>query len=104
MAIEEGVTKVQTTVRLPEPLYRRLKQLLAERLVQQETLNDLAVAALEEVSRAVAEKGLDAEFAGMSTDENYAKQCRILAGEFATSDWEALPKRMRREGKRRATR
>lgn len=82
--------RVQTTLRLPDQLYRELKVILDQHLVEFASLNDLAVAALDQFIRRLREQQIDAEFAQMADDPHYANESRILAGEFARSDWEAL--------------
>lgn len=82
---------VQSTVRLPEPLYQQVKELLDKGHLDAGSFNEVMVSALRELVRVTQEKLLDAQFAGMATDEKYAEQCRVLAGEFARADWEALP-------------
>jgi hypothetical protein len=82
---------VQTTLRLPEPLYREVRELLDEGKLEGDSLNDVVIRALQQSLHFAKEKLIDDQFAGMATDESYAEQCRQLASEFARADWEALP-------------
>ena len=89
-AATESSKVVQTTVRLPESLYREIKELLEQGRLEGASLNDVMVEALRQRVRAATEKFIDDQFAGMASDEKYAAQCRVLAGEFARADWETL--------------
>ena len=84
------VRKVQTTVRLPDALYREIKNLVDEGQVQFESVNDLVIFSLEQFVGALNRKKIDAEFEDMAHDAKYAKVAKVLAHEFAGSDWEAL--------------
>ncbi len=97
--IESGKT-IQTTVRLPEALYRELRELLEQGRLEGESLNDVMINALQQSARSAAEKRIDEQFAGMATDESYTTQCRVLAEEFARADWEALPEDIKHRGTR----
>ena len=87
----ESPKVVQTTVRLPEQLYRELKDLLDQGCLEGNSLNDVVIDALKRSARAAQEKLIDDEFASMATDERYLQQSKVLAGEFARADWETLP-------------
>ena len=52
--------RVQTTLRLPNQLYRELKVILDQHLVEFDSLNDLAVAALDQFIRRLREQQIDA--------------------------------------------
>ena len=89
--MERETTKIQTTLRVPEALYREVKELLDQHQIEGPSVNDVVVAALQRFVAQVHERMIDAQFADMATDEKYLTQCRVLAGEFAHSDWESLP-------------
>lgn len=99
-AATESSRIVQTTVRLPEPLYREVKQLLEQGQLESTSLNELVIEALTRLVHEAREKSIDEQFSGMATDTKYAEQCRVVAGEFARADWEALQE----DGKSRAAR
>lgn len=81
--------KIQTTLRLPAPLYRRAKKLV-EKGKRANNLNDLFVAALSAYIRATERHSIDAEFALMAEDDEYQREARAIAKEFAESDAETL--------------
>jgi hypothetical protein len=89
--MERETPKVQTTLRVPEPLYREVKELLDQHKIEGASVNDVVVAALQRFVDEIREQMIDAQFAEMATDEKYQAQCRVLAGEFARADWESLP-------------
>ena len=89
-AVRDPAKVVQSTVRLPEPLYRQVKELLDQGRLAGNSLNEVMINALKQCVRVAIEKSIDDQFAGMATDEKYAEQCRVIAGEFARADWEAL--------------
>jgi len=88
--MEREIPKVQTTLRVPEPLYREVKELLDQHQIEGASVNDVVVAALQRFVDEIREQMIDAQFAEMATDEKYHAQCRVLAGEFARADWEVL--------------
>lgn len=89
--MERETSKIQTTLRVPEPLYREVKELMDQHQIEGASVNDVVVAALQRFVEEVRERLIDAQFADMATDEKYQAQCRVLAGEFARADWESLP-------------
>jgi hypothetical protein len=89
--MERETPRVQTTLRVPEPLYREVKELLDQHQIEGASVNDVVVAALQRFVDEVRKQMIDAQFAEMATDEKYLAQCRVLASEFARADWEALP-------------
>lgn len=82
--------KVQTTLRLPRPLYCQAKSVVEERIIEVETFNELVVIALRAYLKKLRRIQIDQEFAGMAVDTNYQKDAQILAADFEESDWEAL--------------
>lgn len=82
--------KVQTTVRLPHPLYEEAKSVVERRLGNADTFNELMVTALLMYLKLVRRKEIDRAFAGMGEDTDYQKDARILTAEFEQADWEAL--------------
>ncbi|HUN63546.1 MAG TPA: hypothetical protein VMU53_16225 [Candidatus Sulfotelmatobacter sp.] len=81
----------QTTLRLPEKLYRKVKGLVEKREVEASSVNDLIVTALQNLVDAVRDKQIDAAFAEMGKDQEYLAESRALAQEFAQADLETLP-------------
>jgi len=81
---------VQTTLRLPRPLYDQMKAVVKTGLSNAASINDLIVAALREHLRNLRRRQIDAGFAGMANDANYREVSRAMADEFLQSDWEVL--------------
>ncbi len=81
-----------TTVRLPARVYDEAKAVVQKEKAASGSmsLNDLIVAATRRYLRVYQRKQIDAAFAGMARDPDYQKEARLLAEEFASSDWEAL--------------
>ncbi|HUI42351.1 MAG TPA: CopG family transcriptional regulator [Terriglobia bacterium] len=86
-------TKVQTTVRLPKPLYDKAKQLIRRGEVRVGSVNELMIESLQSRIRAVERQHIDAQFASMSEDRHYQRQAERVTEEFEPSDWEALQER-----------
>ncbi len=82
--------KVQTTVRLPRPLYEQARWLIKRNVSSAGSMNDFVIAALRTYVKMLKRKQVDAAFAGMAEDANYRKEAQLIAEEFAESDWEAL--------------
>jgi hypothetical protein len=78
---------VQTTTRIPEPLYKEAKCAAEE---MQNSVNDLLVSALKAYLRKVRKMKIDASFKSMKTDQAYLDETERIENEFAQSDWEAL--------------
>lgn len=91
---------VQTTVRLPEPLYREVKELLEQGQLASASVNELVIEALTQLLHQAKQRAIDEQFSGMATDTKYAEQCRVVAGEFARADWEALHENVKRRAAR----
>jgi hypothetical protein len=77
---------VQTTTRIPEPLYKEAKSAAEE---TQNSVNDLVVLALKAYLRKVRKMKIDASFKSMKTDQAYLDDTERIEDEFAHSDWEA---------------
>lgn len=88
---ERETPKVQTTLRVPEPLMREVKEMLDQHQVEGSSINDVVVSALQRLVNDVHERMIDAAFAEMGRDEEYLAENRVLTGEFARADWESLP-------------
>ena len=81
---------VQSTVRLPRPLYQQAKKVVEDRNYQIQSFNDLLVAAITSYLKMLERRRIDAAICGMSEDADYEKEALLIAEEFAESDWEAL--------------
>jgi metal-responsive CopG/Arc/MetJ family transcriptional regulator len=82
-------SKLQTTtVRLPKPLYEEVRSVVEKTEIR--SLNDFIVAAIRTSLKVYKRKQIDAAFAGMAEDTHYQKEAKLIAEEFAQSDWEAL--------------
>lgn len=90
MHVKEANRKVQTTVRLPRPLYQKAKWFVDEQCSDIETINDFFVAAVAAYLKMLERKRIDAAICGMSEDTDYQKEALLIAEEFVESDWEAL--------------
>ncbi len=77
---------VQTTTRIPEPLYKEAKSAAEE---TQNSVNDLVVLALKAYLRRVRKMKIDASFKSMKTDQAYLDDTERIENEFAHSDWES---------------
>jgi hypothetical protein len=96
--------KVQTTLRLPRPLYEQAKDSVEKGYTVAETINDFFVAAIRAYLKMLRRKRIDAAFAPMAEDADYQKEVQIIAEEFAKSDWESLEVDQQSEGETHATR
>ena len=81
-------SKIQTTLRLPAPLYRRAKKLVEAKRAK--NLNDFFTAALSAYIRATERHNIDSDFALMADDDEYQREAQAIAKEFAESDAETL--------------
>ncbi len=90
MQERERTRKVQTTVRLPKPLYEQARACVEKGYSAAESMNDFIIAAIEAYMRILRRKRIDAAFAHVAEDADYQKQGQLIAEEFAQSDWEAL--------------
>jgi hypothetical protein len=79
---------MQTTLRLPRPLYDRVKGLVEREHAG--SVNDFIVNALAAYVRAVERKAIDDAFADMADDTQYQREALLIAEQFARSDAEAL--------------
>jgi hypothetical protein len=79
---------LQTTLRLPGPLYERVKTHVEKK--QTGSINDFIVNALTAYVRAVERKDIDDSFRGMADDKQYQREALLIADEFATSDAESI--------------
>lgn len=84
-----GTQKIQTTLRLPKPLYEQAR-LFAKRSASTESINDFFVAAIKAYLKTLKRQQIDAAFSAMAEDPDYHKEAVLIAGEFADSDWEAF--------------
>ena len=84
-------SKLQTTtVRLPKGLYEEARSVVKKGSTEARSLNDFIVAAIKTYLKIYERKRIDAAFAGMAQDAEYQHEAKLLAKEFAYSDWEAL--------------
>jgi metal-responsive CopG/Arc/MetJ family transcriptional regulator len=84
-------SKLQTTtIRLPKPLYEEARSIVEKGSTEAKSLNDFIVTAIKTYLRIYERKQIDAAFAGMAQDTEYQQEGKVLAKEFAYSDWEAL--------------
>jgi len=95
-----GSQKVQTSLRLPRPLYEQAKQFVETGCTSAETINDYFVAAINVYSKMINRRRIDAAFAGMAEDAAYQKEVQILTEQFAHSD--AEPQHVETEAKEEA--
>jgi hypothetical protein len=86
----EGARKVQTTLRLPKPLYEQAKAYVRRGATAAATMNDFIVAALRAYTKVLERKSIDAAFRHMAEDAAYQKESQLISEEFTQSDWEAL--------------
>jgi hypothetical protein len=80
--------KVQTTLRLPRPLYERAK-LFVDR-GSQGSVNELIVNALTAYVRALERRAIDDAFRPMATDSQYQREARDVAEQFSSSDAQTI--------------
>ena len=85
---EQG--KVQTSLRLPKPVYDQAKRLVAQRPSGIDSFNDLVVAALRSFLGKARRRQIDLAFRGMAEDADFQREAQLIAKEFEQSDWEAL--------------
>ena len=78
---------VQTTLRLPDSLYRRAKELVARE--RSRSVNEFIVNALAAYVKAKERRTIDDAFAAMKDDDDYQREAVSVAEEFLTSDLEA---------------
>jgi hypothetical protein len=90
MQVREGTRKVQTTLRLPKPLYEQVKSYVSKGATAAETINDFIIAAIQAYTKLLKRRSIDAEFSHMAGDASYQKESQLIAEEFTQSDWEAL--------------
>lgn len=81
---------VQTTIRLPRPVYENAKSLLDRNIIDVRTFNEMVVTALQAFIKLTKRKQIDQAFAAMAEDTHYQRRTRIIASDFEASDWEAL--------------
>lgn len=82
--------KVQTTVRLPKPLYEQARACVEKGYSTAETLNEFFIVAIQSYTRRLRRKQIDDAFAPMAADNDYHREAGAITSEFAESDWEAL--------------
>ncbi len=87
---KKRIPKVQTTLRLPRPLYQQARSLVEKGVSSAESLNDFIVAAIEAYVNALRRRRIDAAFRRMAEDTHYQEEAQLIAEEFERSDWEAL--------------
>jgi hypothetical protein len=104
MRVRAGTRKVQTTLRLPRPLYEQAKAYVSKGETAAETINDFIIAAIQTYTRILKRRSIDAEFSRMAKDANYQKESQLITEEFAQSDWEALEAALEPEEAANATR
>jgi hypothetical protein len=89
-AAKKAKKEIRTTVRLPRALYDEAQSFVNRNLASADTMASFFVRAIESYVRLLKRRQIDAAFAGMADDARYQKEARLVAGEFATSDWEAF--------------
>jgi hypothetical protein len=82
-----GVAKIQKTIRLPKPLLEEVEQMIKCRR-EGESTNDFIVESMQLRLNILKRKELDAKFSDMSKDAEYQRDAKLIAEEFASSDWE----------------
>ena len=82
--------RVRTTLRLPRSVYDKARQLVSNKEIPADNMNDLFEAAIVAYVRLLERKRVDAAFAAMVHDREYQKEARLIADEFGQSDWEAF--------------
>lgn len=90
MQVKSRRGRVQTTIRVPKPLYEHVRSCVLEGNTSAQTINDFIIEAVEAYTRMLRRKRIDAEFSRMAGDAEYQKEAQRIAEEFASSDWEAL--------------
>jgi hypothetical protein len=96
--------KIQTTIRLPRPLYEQAKACVEKGYTAAENLNDFFIAAIQSYTRAQRRKRIDAAFASMANDAGYQREAEAVTNDFAESDWETLGEGPRGEDETHAAR
>jgi propanediol dehydratase small subunit len=81
-------TNVQTTLRLPAPLYERAKDLV--KCGSSRSVNDFIVSALAAYVRAKERRAVDEAFRPMRDDLAYQREALMIAEQFASSDLETI--------------
>jgi hypothetical protein len=104
MQTRKSARKVQTSLRLPKPLYEQAKMYVSKGTTAAETINDFIVAAIQAYTKLLRRKSIDAEFSYMAEDASYQKESQLIAEEFTQSDWEALEVALDSEEAANATR
>ena len=104
MRTTKRIHKVQTTLRMPKPLYELARAYVQKGFTTAETLNDFFIAAIQSYTRALQRKRIDAAFDAMASDTEYHREAGAIADEFAESDWESLSPGSRGEDEAHATR
>jgi hypothetical protein len=79
---------LQTTLRLPDSLYQKARQLVTEDK-HVDSMNELIITALSAYLKALDRKTIDRAFAGMANDQEYQNEAELIAREFSESDAEA---------------
>ena len=79
---------VQTTLRLPAPLYERTKDFVKRG--SSRSVNDFIVRALAAYVRAKERRAIDEAFRPMKDDLEYQREALTIAEQFAASDSEAI--------------
>jgi hypothetical protein len=79
---------VQTTLRLPAPLYQRARNFVKQG--SSRSVNDFIVNALAAYVRAKERKAIDDAFLPMKDDLEYRREALAIAEEFAASDVETI--------------
>ena len=79
-----------TTVRLPRRLYEEALSVLEKGATAANSLNDLLVDSLSEKLEQLRREYIDAEFAEMRHDAQYARESIMLAGQFVSNDRDTL--------------
>jgi Arc/MetJ-type ribon-helix-helix transcriptional regulator len=79
---------VGTTIALPTDVLAQVDE--AVRRGAAGSRDEFVVTALRRELAARERAAIDADFAGMSEDEDYRREAQLIAEEFKHADWEAL--------------
>ena len=79
-----------TTVRLPRQLYDEARSALAKGVADASSLNDLLIDALRAKLKQLHREQIDAEFAEMKNDAQYAQESATIAEQFTTNDRDTI--------------
>lgn len=90
MAKGKATPKVQTTLRLPRPIYEQANEILRNRTANVATFNELVIAALRSYIQMAKRRQIDLAFRAMAQDTDFRTDATLLSAEFEESGWEAF--------------